>query len=51
MQKLQRWVMNIYDLQILKYTYLCSGFREERSPQCVKPQTSLVSIQTMAECR
>lgn len=49
--RLQRWVMNVYNLLILKYTYLCCGFRGEKSPQCVKPQTCLRSIQAMAEWR
>lgn len=49
--KLQRWVMNVYNLLIVKCTYLCFDFRGERSPQCVKPQTCLRSIQATAECR
>lgn len=32
--KLQRWVMNVYNLLILKYTYLCCGFRGGESMVC-----------------
>lgn len=29
--RLRRWVVNVYNLLILKYTYLCCGFRGEES--------------------